>query len=403
MYILVLNSGSSSVKYQLVSVNDASIATRGSVEKIGSKDAIHTYMAGEHGKLKEVHPISNHEDALSVVFRALTDPSHGIISDLKQIAAVGHRVVHGGAQFTETVLVTEDVIKDIRECIELGPLHNPHNLKGIDVCMRLLPGIPQLAVFDTAFHQTMPEHAYLYALPYVLYTRHRVRRYGFHGTSHRFITERTASLLGKAQKNLNIISCHLGNGCSICAVRGGKSVDTSMGFTPLEGLIMGTRSGDMDPAIIQYIMHKENYTIQEVDSLLNKQSGLLGISGATNDLRELFVLADKKDQRAMLAIQMMIYRLKKYIASYMAVLSGEVDAIVFTAGIGENNAYVREQAIEGLEFMGIKIDKKKNKAVDGEADVSASDSRVSVLVIPTNEELLIAKDAAAYVRKKRGN
>ncbi len=403
MYILVLNSGSSSVKYQLVSIKDDSIATRGCVEKIGSKEAIHTYSAGEQGKLKEVHPISNHEEALSVIFRALTNPAHPVISDLKQIAAVGHRVVHGGAKFTETVVVTEEVIKDIRECIELGPLHNPHNLKGIDVCMRLLPGTPQLAVFDTAFHQTMPEHAYLYALPYVFYTRHRVRRYGFHGTSHRYITERTAAVLNKAQKNLNIVSCHLGNGSSICAVRGGKSVDTSMGFTPLEGLIMGTRSGDMDPAIIQYIMHKENYTIQEVDSLLNKQSGLLGISGATNDLRELFALAEKKDQRASLAIQMMVYRLKKYIASYMGVLNGEVDAVVFTAGIGENNAYVREQAVEGLEFMGIKIDKKKNRAAEGEADVATADSRVRILVIPTNEELLIAKDAAAYVRKRRGN
>lgn len=401
MYILVLNSGSSSVKYQLFAIDSEQVVTKGLVEKIGGKEAIYTYETAKHGKLKEVHSIQNHEEALSMIFKGLTSPANEIISDIKQIAAVGHRVLHGGAKFTSTALVNDEVIKAIRECIELGPLHNPHNLKGIDVCLRLLPGTPQVAVFDTAFHQTMPEKAYLYALPYVFYTKHKVRRYGFHGTSHCYVTERAASMLGKAVKNVNMISCHLGNGSSVCAIRDGKSVDTSMGFTPLEGLIMGTRSGDIDPAIIQYIMHKENYTVQEVDSLLNKQSGLLGISGATNDLRELFALADKKDQRAQLAIDMMLYRLKKYISSYMGALGGACDAIVFTAGIGENNPYVREQALEGLEFMGICIDKKKNKAVSGEAVISTDDSRVKVLVIPTNEELLIARDAATFVRKKR--
>ena len=401
MYVLVLNSGSSSLKYQLYATKDESLVTKGLIEKIGTKEAIYTYALKSGEKQKDVLPIADHEKALSLVFKTLTNVDNGFINDLGEIAAVGHRVVHGGATFNETVLVTDEVIENIRDCIELGPLHNPANLKGIEVCTRLLPKAPQLAVFDTAFHQTMPEHAYLYALPYYLFTKHRVRRYGFHGTSHRFITDRAAQLLGKSADSINIINCHLGNGSSVCAIKGGKSMDTSMGFTPLEGLVMGTRSGDMDPAIIQYIMHMEHYTIQEVDSMLNKQSGLLGISGSTNDLRELFELKKNDDQRAALAIRVMLYRLKKYIASYMAVLDGNVDAIVFTAGIGENNAYVREHALQGLEFMGVVVDKAKNESVDGEAVISTPDSRVRVMVIPTNEEILIARDAAAYVKKLR--
>jgi acetate kinase len=399
MYVLVLNSGSSSLKYQLYDVKNETLITKGLVEKIGTKEAIfsHTLKSGE--KQKEILPIEDHEKALSLVFKALTDAGSGVIRDFSEITAVGHRVVHGGAKFSETVLVTEEVLEDIRDCIELGPLHNPHNIKGIEVCSKLLPGVPQLAVFDTAFHQSMPEHAYMYALPYDLFTKHRVRRYGFHGTSHRFITDRVAQLLGKPVENTNIINCHLGNGSSVCAIKGGKSVDTSMGFTPLEGLVMGTRSGDIDPAIIQYIMSRENCTIQEVDSLLNKKSGLLGISGSTNDFREIFVNM-KSDPRAALAAQIMLYRLKKYIASYMAALDGAADAIVFTAGIGENSAYVREQALQGLEFMGIKLDKAKNEGASGEAVISTPDSRVQVMVIPTNEEILIARDAAACVKKQ---
>jgi len=401
MYVLVLNSGSSSVKYQLVSIGDESIASKGLIEKIGTKEAIFTYALGSRPKQEEIHPIADHGEALALVFKTLTDAEQGVLRDLGDIAAVGHRVVHGGSDFSETALVTDEVMKSIRDCFELGPLHNPHNLKGIEVCSQLLPKTPQLAVFDTAFHQTMPEHAYLYALPYELYAKHRVRRYGFHGTSHRFITDRAAEILGKPAEKTNIINCHLGNGASVCAIKGGKSIDTSMGFTPLEGLVMGTRSGDIDPAIVQYIMNKEGCSIQEVDSLLNKQSGLLGISGSTNDLRELLALTKKGDERAKLAIRIMLYRLKKYIASYMGVLDGEADAVVFTAGIGENNAYVRASAVQGLEFMGIVLDQKKNEGARGEADISAEGSRVRILVIPTNEEILIARDAAACVKKQR--
>jgi len=399
MYILVLNSGSSSVKYQLVSIKDESLASKGLVEKIGTKEAFYSYTIGHGEKQKEIRPILNHEEALSIVFKTLTEK--GVISNLAEISAIGHRVVHGGPKFAETVLVTDEVIRDIRDCNELGPLHNPHNLKGIEVCARLIPGIPQLAVFDTAFHQTMPEHAYLYALPYELYTKHRVRRYGFHGTSHRFIASRAAELLGKPAENINIINCHLGNGASVCAIQNGKSIDTSMGFTPLEGLIMGTRSGDMDPAIIQYVMGKEKRSIQEVDSMLNKESGLLGISGTTNDLREIFECVRKggpEAKRAELALAMMTYRLKKYVASYMGVLAGKADAVVFTAGIGENNAYVRKHALAGLEFMGIEVDQSKNENAVPDTDIATASSRVRVLVIGTNEEILIARDAAAYVR-----
>ncbi|MDR2734028.1 MAG: acetate kinase [Spirochaetota bacterium] len=399
MYVLVLNSGSSSVKYQLVSIQDESLASKGLVEKIGTKEAFYSYAIGNGEKQKEIRPILNHEEALSIVFNTLTEK--GVIRNLGEISAIGHRVVHGGAKFAETVLVTDEVMQDIRDCIELGPLHNPHNLKGIEVCARLIPGVPQLAVFDTAFHQTMPEYACLYALPYELYTRHRVRRYGFHGTSHRFIASRAAEMLGKSADTINIINCHLGNGASVCAIQNGKSVDTSMGFTPLEGLIMGTRSGDMDPAIIQYIMGKEKRSIQEVDSMLNKESGLLGISGTTNDVRELFECIRKggaEAKRAELALAMMTYRLKKYVAAYMGVLNGKADAVVFTAGIGENNAHVRKHALAGLEFMGIEVDQSKNENAVPDADIAAESSRVRVLVIATNEEILIARDAAAYVR-----
>lgn len=400
MFVLVLNSGSSSLKYQLIDIETEQCLTKGLVEKIGGKEAIFSYEAGNSGKLKEVHALHDHQEALNLVLKSLVSGDAPVISDVNDITAVGHRVVHGGERFTESVIVTEDVIKSLRDCIELAPLHNPANIQGIDVCLKLLPKTPQVAVFDTAFHQTMPDYAYLYGLPYVMYTRHRVRRYGFHGSSHRYVVDRAAEILGKPLKNLKLVSCHLGNGSSVCAVENGRSVDTSMGFTPLEGLIMGTRSGDLDPAIIPYLMQKDELSVYEMNSMLNKHSGLLGISGSTNDLRELFELRNQKDTRAELAINMLVYRLKKYIGSYLAVLGG-ADAVIFTAGIGENNPFIRENALDGMEFMGVKIDRKKNKNASGEADISAADSAVKVLVIPTNEELLIARDTARCIKKRK--
>lgn len=400
MYILVLNSGSSSLKYQLIDIETEQCLTKGLVEKIGGKEAIFSYETAETGKLKEVHAIHDHQEALNLVLKNLVSEELSIIDDIHEISAVGHRVVHGGERFTESVIVDENVTKSLRDCIELAPLHNPANIQGIEVCLKLLPKTPQVAVFDTAFHQSMPDYAYLYGLPYVMYTRHRVRRYGFHGSSHRYVVDKAAEMLGKPLKSLKLVSCHLGNGSSVCAVDSGKSVDTSMGFTPLEGLIMGTRSGDLDPAIIPYLMQKDELSVYEMNSMLNKHSGLLGISGSTNDLRELFELKNQKDNRAELAINMLIYRLKKYICSYLGVLGG-ADAVIFTAGIGENNPIIRENALDGLEFMGIKLDKKKNKSLNDAADISAADSAIKVLVIPTNEELLIARDTARCVAKRK--
>ena len=400
MIVLVLNSGSSSLKYQLFDTEKEERITKGLVEKIGGREAIFSYEKGEEGKFKEVHAIYDHSEALNLVLKSLVSDENGILEDINQIAAVGHRVVHGGEKFTESVIVDDQVLAEIRDCIDLAPLHNPANLQGIEVCIKLLPETPQVVVFDTAFHQSMPDYAYLYGLPYIMYNRHRIRRYGFHGTSHRYVTGRAAELLGKTEKTISLVTCHLGNGSSVCAVKNGKSVDTSMGFTPLAGLIMGTRCGDLDPAIITHIMSKEELSLYEVNSMLNKHSGLLGISGITNDVRELFEQMDKKDCRASLAINMLVYQLKKYISSYLGALGG-ADAIVFTAGIGENNPHIREQSLAGLEFMGIKLDKRKNRALSGEGVISTADSAITVCVIPTNEELVIARDTAQIVKRRK--
>lgn len=400
MKVLVLNSGSSSLKYQLFDTTRETLICKGIVEKIGGREAIFSYDKPDSGKLKEVHAVYDHSEALNLVLKSLVSTENGFLKDISEIAAVGHRVVHGGEKFTQSVVVDDAVLAEIRECIDLAPLHNPANLQGIEVCLKLLPEIPQVVVFDTAFHQSMPDYAYLYGLPFVMYSRHRIRRYGFHGTSHRYVAGRAAELLGKAEKNTSLVTCHLGNGSSVTAIKNGKSVDTSMGFTPLAGLVMGTRCGDIDPAIIPHIMSKEELSFDEVNAMLNKHSGLLGISGITNDVRELFEQFDKKDCRAALAINILVYQLKKYISSYLGVLGG-ADAVVFTAGIGENNAYIREQSLAGLEFMGIKVDRKKNKALAGEGDVAAEDSAVRVLVIPTNEELVIARDTASIVKKRK--
>ncbi|MCK4906275.1 MAG: acetate kinase [Spirochaetes bacterium] len=400
MSILVLNCGSSSLKYQLINISSGMCLTKGSVEKIGGNEAIFSYEIGKNERFKEVYQIFDHTDALTYVIKSITNPDHNILKSIDGIAAIGHRVVHGGEKFTESVLIDDGVISEIRECMELAPLHNPANLQGILVCMKLLPDVPNIAVFDTAFHQTMPDYAYIYALPYVMYTRHKIRRYGFHGTSHRFVAERAAKMLGKPLKNTSVITCHLGNGSSICAIKNGKSIDTSMGFTPLEGLIMGSRSGDLDPAIILHIISKEELTVHEANSMLNKHSGLLGISGNTNDMRELTESMKKGDKRAQLAISILVYRLKKYICGYLGAMGG-ADAIIFTAGIGENSAYVRENSLSNLEFMGIKIDKRKNKSITGEGFISGNDSKIKILVISTNEELVIARDTANMLKKRK--
>ncbi len=398
MKILVINSGSSSVKYDLIDTETHKEITRGLIEKIGLKEQIHHYCLPGGEKAKDVVNAPNHKVALSIITKHLTDPVKGFLKSIDEIAAVGHRVVHGGEKFAGSYLITDEVIKSIERFSELAPLHNPPNLEGIMACRELLPNVPQVAVFDTAFHQTMPEEVFLYAIPYEYYKKYGIRRYGFHGTSHKFVAQKAAEMLGKKFTSLNIITAHLGNGASITAIRKGKSVDTSMGFTPLEGLIMGTRSGDLDPAIVFFLMEKEDLSPNDVNNILNKKSGLLGISGISNDVRTIMEEAERGDRRAILALNMFCYRIKKYIGAYWAVL-GELDAIVFTAGIGENSWQIREKALAGLEPMGIKVDKKKNQSVVGgvAGEISTEDSRVKVLVIPTNEELAIALDTGKIV------
>ena len=404
MKVLVLNCGSSSVKYQLVETSleqirsntDRAIA-RGAVERIGTSSAIHTYRPEGGEKTSEVKEILEHRVAITDIIRTLTHPEAGVIREAREIDAVGHRMVHGGEKFARSVLIRDEVIRQIEECSELAPLHNPHNLRGYRAARQILPDVPHAAVFDTAYHQTMPPHAYLYGLPYVLYTRHAIRRYGFHGTSHRFVGWRSQTLLGRPREQTRLITCHLGNGASVCAIDHGKSVDTSMGFTPLEGLLMGSRSGDVDPSVIFFAMHKEDLTEQQATTLLNKHSGLYGISGVSNDMREVLADEAKGNERAKLAVDLFCYRLKKYVGSYAAAMGG-VDAVILTGGIGENAPPVRARSLSGLEFMGIRIDAARNEAAVGkEAEISSEGSPVKVLVIPTNEELIIARDALRLV------
>ncbi len=401
MKILVLNVGSSSVKFQLVDTDGAAIAAktdkrlaRGQIERIGG-EAIVTLSVPDHDDVKRAHPLRDHTAAIEYIIGWLTSDESGVaISSVGEIEAVGHRVVHGGEQFTHSVRVDDQVRRELEELIELAPLHNPHNLRGIAAARKAVgPGVPQVAVFDTAFHHSLPETAYVYAIPYQFYRRYKVRRYGFHGTSHRYIAYRYRQLTGKSREATNIVTLHLGNGASACAISGGKSVDTSMGFTPLEGLVMGTRSGDLDPAIIDFISSKEGLSLSEVDSLLNKQSGLLGISGLTPDMRELLAEeAENGDRRARLAIDIFCYRARKYIGSYLAAMNG-ADALILSGGIGENSPEIRSRICAGLEWMGIEIDEEKNKAMAGsEGRIDGPKSRVEVWVIPTDEELLIARD-----------
>jgi len=407
MRVLVLNCGSSSVKFQLIETSlkmieedkDIKLAS-GIVDKIGMTSSVIKYDAQGQDSIKKTATILEHKVAIEQVLALLTDREVGVIEDKKEIDAVGHRIVHGGEKFSESAIITSEVLKGIDDCIDYAPLHNPHNIRGYKVSKQLLPDIPHVAVFDTAFHQTIPPYAYIYGLPYTLYKKYGIRRYGFHGTSHRYVSWRVPKLLGVGQEDRKIITIHLGNGCSMAAVKYGESVDTSMGFTPLEGLIMGTRCGDIDPAIILTIMAKEELSLHEANTLMNKHSGLIGISGVSNDMREIIDEMEKGNEKAKLALDIFCYRVKKYIGSYAAAMGG-VDDIVFTGGIGENAIIVREKSCEGLEFMGVEFDKEKNVELNGkEGTISKKNSKVSVWVIPTNEELKIARDTVRLVEKK---
>ena len=401
MLIFVLNCGSSSVKYQLIQTDTEESLARGSVDRVGMSDALLSIVRSDGYKAKFEIEILDHIQAIEQILVYLQHDKHGVIKDKSELEAVGHRVVHGGQQITESVLIDEKVTTKIRQCVELAPLHNPHNLSGINAAMQNLPGIPQVAVFDTAFHSTMPPKSFLYALPYVFYLRDEIRRYGFHGTSHYYVSKRAEKLHGGDPRKLKIITAHLGNGCSITAIKGGKSIDTSMGLTPLEGLVMGTRCGDIDPSVILQIISREELSLHEANSLLNKHSGLQGLSGTSSDMRDLIETGGRDDERVELAINIYCYRLTKYIGSYAAALGG-LDALVFTAGVGENSPLIRGKVCEGLEFLGIELDKKANaKAIGTEALISKKDSRVKVFAIPTNEELVIARDTERIVKKLR--
>ena len=391
MKILVINSGSSSIKFELFDMPSEKREAKGLLQRIGEPESRLTCTIGEaHHDIAE--PVADHEQGLKRIVEVLTDPARGGIDDVSSIGAVGHRVVHGGESFSETVVIDDAVERAIDENCALAPLHNPPNLMGIRVARRLFPGVPQVAVFDTAFHQTMPEYAYLYPIPYELYESLKVRRYGFHGTSHRYVTTQASSLLGRPVEEVNLITCHLGNGCSMAAVQGGRSIDTTMGLTPLEGLMMGTRSGDIDPAIVAFLHGARKLSIAEIDKLLNKQSGLLGVSGLSNDVRSLLEAEAAGNARAALALDIYCYRVRKYIGAYSAAL-GTVHAVVFTAGVGENSPVIRARILDGLGPLGYRLDAGKNAgAVGVQADVATADSPNRILVVPTNEELLIARD-----------
>ncbi len=390
MKVLVINAGSSSVKYYLYQMPEAQVVARGSVERIGEKVSKLTHVFGEQTLARDVNT-SDVDKAVHLVLDTLVEPEAGGLEDLAEVGAVGHRVVHGGEEFTGSVVIDEHVIASIEKFADLAPLHNPPNLAGIRAVAAKLPGVPQVACFDTAFHTTIPKVAYIYGLPYDLYEKYRIRRYGFHGISHRYVARRVAALMGRGKYDVNVITCHLGNGCSITAVKGGRSIDTSMGFTPLEGVPMGTRSGDLDPAILFYLADK-GHTAQSLKTLCNKHSGLLGISGLSNDIRNLLQLSAEGHERATLAIDVFCYRIRKYIGAYAAVLE-PLDAIAFTGGIGENAVQLREQICRGMSQLGVQLDRTTNQAVVGqEAQISAAASPVKVFVIPTNEQLAIAKD-----------
>ncbi len=396
MKILVINAGSSSLKYQLIDMDTKSVMAKGLCERIGieGSNLQHTCVLKGLDKVTIKNPMKDHGDAIQMVIDALVDANHGVIASMDEIGAVGHRVVHGAEEFTDSTLITEAVMKALEKCTPLAPLHNPPNIIGIDACKKIMPDTPMVGVFDTAFHQTMPKKAFMYALPYALYENDGIRKYGFHGTSHKYVSQQAVKVLGKDAKNLKIVTCHLGNGSSISAVDGGKCVDTSMGFTPLDGVPMGTRTGSMDPAVMTFLMNK-GMTAKEIDALVNKESGVAGVSGVSSDFRDLSAAADAGNDRAQLALDMFTYQVKKYIGSYAAAMGG-IDAVVFTAGVGENDAATRKAIVSGLEFMGIKINDEKN-ATRGTVDISADDATVKTLVIPTDEEMMIAIDTERLV------
>ncbi len=392
MKILVLNCGSSSIKYALYNMETKEVMTSGGAERVGLDGAFVKVKLANGEKKQIMHDIPEHTEGVKFIFSLLTDPEIGVIKDLKEIDAVGHRMVHGGEKFNKSVILTDEVLKVFEECSDLAPLHNPANLKGVKAVSELMPGLPQVGVFDTAFHQTMPDYAYMYAVPYELYEKFAIRRYGFHGTSHRYVAKRVCDFLGVNPEDKKIITCHIGNGASIAAVDGGKCVDTSMGLTPLEGVMMGTRSGDIDGGAVAFLQKKLGLDADGISDLLNKKSGVLGITELSSDMREVEAACEKGEPKAVLAMNMYNYRIKKYIGAYAAAMGG-VDIIVFTAGVGENQWSTRQESCEGLEFLGIKIDKEVNKGLRGvEKIISTDDSKVTVCVIPTDEELMIATD-----------
>lgn len=399
MNILVINCGSSSLKYQLIDMNGEKVLAKGLVERIGIEGSVITHDVYGKDSVVIKEEMKDHKRALELVFNAITHNEYGAVKSMDEISAIGHRVVHGGEEFSSSVIIDNDVMEAIEGCIELAPLHNPPNIMGIEAARELMPNTPMVAVFDTAFHQTIPQENYMYALPYRFYEEYKIRRYGFHGTSHKYVSQRAAEIMAKDIKDLNIVTCHLGNGSSVTAVQGGKSIDTSMGFTPLEGLAMGTRSGDIDPAIIPFIMDKENLKFSEVNELLNKESGVMGISGVSSDFRDLEIAAEESNERAELALRVFSNRVTKYIAAYSAQMCS-IDALVFTAGIGENSADIRERICDGLECLNIIIDKELNNVRGEEAIVNKTIGSPTIIVIPTNEELMIARDTLELVNNR---
>jgi len=408
MKIMVLNCGSSSVKFQVIEIdresrnkNDERVLARGLVERVGEDDAIISYEAEGKNPVKKVEPVRDHKDAIEKILDLLLDTATGILKNIDEIEAVGHRTVHGGEEFASSVIIDDEVLKKLRECSRLAPLHNPANLKGYEAIREVLPGVTNVAVFDTAFHQTMPPFSYLYAIPRKYYRKYQVRRFGFHGTSHRYVFSRYCELAGRDPEKTSAITCHLGNGASIAAVRNGKSLDTSMGLTPLEGLVMGTRCGDLDPAVPQFLVHQEGIDIDEFTRILNKESGMLALSGKTNDMREIIIAAAEGDKDCNLAIDIYCYRLKKYIGAYLAALDG-ADGIVFTGGVGEKAEIVRRKTCTKLDFLGIELDREKNKELNGkEGKISTDSSRVDIYIIPTDEELVIARDTFDCIEQKK--
>ena len=398
MNILILNAGSSSLKYQLIDMDGEKLLAKGLVERIGIEGS-HINQKANGQVFDATAPMANHTEGIQWMLKALLDPEKGALKSMDEIGAVGHRVLHGGERFTASVLVNDEVKEAIKANIPLGPLHNPANLMGIEACEKVMPGTPNMAVFDTAFHQTMPPKAYLYGVPMEYYEKLHVRRYGFHGTSHRYVSKRVCEFLGMDRSKTRVITCHLGNGSSMCAVENGKCIDTSMGITPLEGVIMGTRSGSMDPAVVQYICNNEHISVDEMLTICNKKSGLLGISGLSSDMRDIDKAADEGNERANIARDMLVYGIRKYIGSYAAAMNG-VDVIVFTAGIGENNCALRERVMQGFEYLGAKLDPAKNAGCREEAVISTDDSKVKICVIPTDEEIVIARDTLCIVTGK---